>query len=161
MPSEVTFEPLTLMHRDLLKDWTSQPHVLEWWGEANQDVDAFFVEDDEHWPFVAVVDGEPVAYIQSWRPTRGEQYPWQHNLADDVRGMDLFIGPADKLDRGFGTTIVAAFAKKLFAEGAPKIYIDPNTKNLRAIRAYEKAGFRRLYEVSDIDGTSLLMEISQ
>ena len=30
----------------------------------------------------------------------------------------------------------------LFEEGAPRVVIDPDPKNLRAIRAYEKAGFR-------------------
>jgi aminoglycoside 6'-N-acetyltransferase len=32
--------------------------------------------------------------------------------------------------------------EELFAAGAPAIGTDPHPENLRAIRAYEKAGFR-------------------
>jgi aminoglycoside 6'-N-acetyltransferase len=35
--------------------------------------------------------------------------------------------------------------------------IDPNPGNPRAIRAYEKAGFRRAREVDTPDGRALLM----
>jgi RimJ/RimL family protein N-acetyltransferase len=159
MRCDVTFEPLEYKHRSLLIHWTAQPHVRQWWSDATDNVDSFLEESDERWPYIASVDGVPVAYIQSWRPTRGSDYPWQHALSDDARGMDLFIGPPEKLNRRLGPLIVVAFSKKLFTEGASRIYIDPNTKNERAIRCYEKVGFRHLGEVHDIDGTSLLMEL--
>ena len=34
------------------------------------------------------------------------------------------------------------FVDMLFEEGVPRVVIDPDPANARAIRAYEKAGFR-------------------
>jgi aminoglycoside 6'-N-acetyltransferase len=47
----------------------------------------------------------------------------------------------------------------LFEEGAPRVIIDPHPNNGRAIRAYEKAGFRSLGERTSQYGRVLLMAI--
>jgi aminoglycoside 6'-N-acetyltransferase len=155
MPSEVKFIPLSPAHRDLLVNWTAQPHVKQWWSEADEDVDSFLEHSDEHWPFIGHVDDSPIAYIQSWRPSQNPNYPWQNNMSPSTRGIDLFIGPPDKLGNGYGPLIVAEFSKKLFNEGATRIVIDPDFRNERAIRAYTKVGFVRFDKTDD----SLLMEL--
>ena len=43
------------------------------------------------------------------------------------------------------------------ASGAPRIVTDPDPANLRAIRAYERAGFTRDRMVDTPDGPALLM----
>ena len=60
---------------------------------------------------------------------------------DGTRGIDQFIGEADMLGRGHGSAFIRAFIDRLLANGAPRIVIDPDPANARAIRAYEKAGF--------------------
>jgi aminoglycoside 6'-N-acetyltransferase len=45
----------------------------------------------------------------------------------------------------------------LLAAGTPRVITDPNPVNARAVRAYEKAGFRRDREVDTPDGRALLM----
>jgi aminoglycoside 6'-N-acetyltransferase len=45
----------------------------------------------------------------------------------------------------------------LLQAGAPKVLTDPSPTNTRAIRAYEKAGFRQERPVSTPDGDALLM----
>ena len=42
-------------------------------------------------------------------------------------------------------------------EGAPRVVIDPDPANLRAIRAYEKAGFRPFDARTSAYGPALLM----
>jgi aminoglycoside 6'-N-acetyltransferase len=60
-----------------------------------------------------------------------------------VHGIDLFIGEPDYWNRGIGTRIVAGAAAHLFAtRGVEIVTVDPRADNLRAIRCYEKAGFR-------------------
>ena len=61
------------------------------------------------------------------------------------------------LDRGHGSALIRAFADRLFASGTPRVVIDPDPANARAIRAYEKAGFCRDQIVDTPDGVALLM----
>ena len=62
------------------------------------------------------------------------------------------------LGRGLGTRMVKAFVALLFADPAvTRIQTDPAPDNLRAIRCYEKAGFRPLGDIATPDGPALLM----
>ena len=58
---------------------------------------------------------------------------------------------------GHGSAFVRAFAEQLLAAGTPRLVIDPDPANTRAIRSYEKAGFRRDRLVDTPDGVALLM----
>jgi aminoglycoside 6'-N-acetyltransferase len=58
---------------------------------------------------------------------------------------------------GHGSAFVRAFADQLLAAETPRVVTDPDPDNARAIRAYEKAGFRRDRLVETPDGTALLM----
>ena len=53
--------------------------------------------------------------------------------------------------------IVRRFAELLFEEGCPRVIIDPDPANTRAIRAYEKAGFRPFGERTSKYGPALMM----
>ena len=81
-------------------------------------------------------------------------------------GIDLFLG-APYQDRGLGTDTVRTLARHLVHDrGHHRLTIDPVAHNARAIRAYEKAGFRpvgvmREYQ-REPDGTwsdGLLMDL--
>jgi aminoglycoside 6'-N-acetyltransferase len=154
MQSDVTFQPLQRHHKPLLVNWTAQPHVKEWWSEADENVDSFF-DPGDHAPYIAFVALEAMAYIQSYPPSRLPDHAWQNALPQSARGIDLFIGPPNKIDQGLGTTIIRSFTAKLFAEGATQVVIDPDRRNSRAIAAYVKAGFTP-YDEYDGD---LLMQL--
>src|SRR5215213_775627 len=81
-------------------------------------------------------------------------------------GIDLFLG-APYQDRGLGTDTVRTLARHLVEDrGHHRLTIDPVAHNARAIRAYDKAGFRpvgvmREYQ-REPDGTwsdGLLMDL--
>ena len=74
-------------------------------------------------------------------------------------GIDISIGPAEMVGIGHGSAIVRQFVEELFDEGAPRVVIDPHPDNKRAIRAYEKAGFREIDRRSSIYGDAVLMAI--
>lgn len=155
MPSSISFLPVTEAHRTLLRAWLDAPHVREWWGEAEKEIALIYDGKREHEPYLACLDGEPVAYIQAWWPIQHPHLDWLHGMSASTRGVDLFIGAAQHVGRGFGSAIVAAFADKLFAEGATRLIIDPHHRNARAIAAYTKAGFKR-FDTHDED---VLMEL--
>ena len=59
-------------------------------------------------------------------------------------GIDLFVGTAWQ-GRGIGPEAIRVVARHLFDDrGHHRITIDPAAANERAIRAYEKVGFRRV-----------------
>jgi aminoglycoside 6'-N-acetyltransferase len=154
--SLVTFIPVTEDHRPLLQGWLSQPHWREWWGAPEEELRLIYaIEEGEHLPFIACINGEPVAYVQCWWPAQHPDVPWVRDMAMTERGIDISIGDASNLDKGNGSLIVKAFAAKLFAEGATRLVIDPDKKNMRAIAAYRKAGFT---PYAEYDG-DLLMQM--
>lgn len=115
----------------------------------------YAVDAGEHLPFIACMNNEPVAYIQCWWPVQHPDVPWVNKMTMTERGVDISIGNAADLGKGFGTMIVKEFAAKLFAEGATRLVIDPDKTNARAIAAYTKAGFTPFAEFEG----DLLMEL--
>ncbi len=64
---------------------------------------------------------------------------------EHVYGIDLFIGEPKYWNQGIGTKVLSAVVNYIFTELlAVKIVIDPDVKNLRAIRCYEKCGFTKV-----------------
>ena len=129
------FEFRRLTNRDIpmLFEWLHRPHVREWWDaeESLEEVRANYLESDAR-AYLARLDAETVAYIQSY-PT------------DDpgVVGIDQFLADPNHLSRGFGTALVTQFVEFLFADPSiAAVIVDPVPHNARAIRCYEKAGFR-------------------
>ncbi|TKW66754.1 MAG: acetyltransferase [Paracoccus denitrificans] len=164
--ADLGFTPVTEDDLPLLRRWLATPHWREWWGD--DDAETALWRDmisgrDSTRPFLFHLDGEPVGYIQYWfiRDARVEpwitQAPWVAELPDDAIGVDLSIGPADLLSRGIGARALAAFVAKLRRDGHQTIIIDPDPANARAIRAYEKAGFRPIPEFEGRSGDCLLM----
>jgi aminoglycoside 6'-N-acetyltransferase len=49
------------------------------------------------------------------------------------------------------------FVERLLTAGTPQVVTDPDPANTRAVRAYEKAGFRMQRLVDTPDGRALLM----
>ncbi len=105
--------------------------------------------------YLVASDGLPFAYLQcynlsDWNTGFGPQ-PY------GTRGLDQFIGEGDMLGCGHGSAFIRAFAEQLLAKGTPRVVIDPDPANARAIRAYERAGFCKDRIVDTPDGPALLM----
>ena len=61
------------------------------------------------------------------------------------------------IGRGHGQAYLRLLAERLCAEGAPLVAIDPAEDNVRARRAYEKAGFRPAGSAATEAGQAVLM----
>ena len=83
---------------------------------------------------------------------------WPDERDPGARGVDQFLADAADVGRGLGTAMVRDFVARLFADRAiTRVQTDPAPDNARAIRSYEKAGFRAVGEVDTPDGLALLM----
>ena len=54
--------------------------------------------------------------------------------------------------------MLRAFADSLLRQGHQTIIIDPDPSNTRAVRAYEKAGFRAIPRLVGRTGDTLIMQ---
>ncbi len=85
--------------------------------------------------------GREIGYMQHY-PARAEAYDLED--AEGTHAIDMFIGEPERWDSGLGSRALSALAGYLFERlGARRVIIDPHLDNARAIRAYEKAGFRK------------------
>ena len=150
-PSPVDHEPIegerlrfrSIEERDLpdIMRWQRDPEVAAFFFEPDMDIATArtqYMEPDVApcWRFVIELDGRGVGEIQYWHPYAGEGWAWS-------AGIDIFIGEPYTRDRGTGTEAIRTMLRYLFETlGCHRVTIDPEPRNARAIRCYEKAGFR-------------------
>ncbi len=156
-----SFRAVTEGDLPLLRRWLETPHVAEWWTDGTEAslasireaMDSVSVE-----PLIVELDGRPIAYLQACDPHLEDDHPYADQPFGTL-GLDISIGPAELVGVGHGPAILAQFAQDLFDEGAPRVVIDPDPRNHRAVRAYEKAGFRALGERTSQYGRVVLMAL--
>jgi aminoglycoside 6'-N-acetyltransferase len=152
------FRPLSAADLPMVRRWLTAPHVARWWGDPDEQF-ALVSEDLEHPAmdqFIVASEDRPFAYLQCYDPAA-----WPDNglgeQPDGVRGIDQFIGEPDMVDRGHGSALIRSFVDGLLKTGTPRVVTDPDPENIRAVRAYEKAGFQKARLVNTPDGRALLM----
>jgi aminoglycoside 6'-N-acetyltransferase len=153
-----SFRPVTPDDLEMIAGWLAEPHVAEWWDDPDEEIvsirehiDSISVE-----PLIIELDGRPIGYLQSYDPHLEDDHPYQDQPFGTL-GIDLSIGVPDLVGIGHGSAIVRQFVEELFAEGTPRVIIDPDPANLRAIRAYEKAGFKAFDTRTSVYGPALMM----
>jgi aminoglycoside 6'-N-acetyltransferase len=119
---------------DRLFQIRNEPEVVRWWGSDEiEEISDQFIEADEG--FVIEAYGEVIGAIQYHE----EDDPMYRHA-----GIDIFL-TASRHGQGLGTEAIRLLARHLFEErGHHRLTIDPAADNAAAIRAYEKAGFRRV-----------------
>lgn len=159
----ITFRRLTMADLPMFIEWRGRPHVMEWWpNEPARDIEAEYAEltapGSTTIPYVALREGEPVGYIQSYVAAGSGEGWWPDVTDPGVRGIDQFLAHAGHLNQGMGTAMVRGFVETLFADPAvTRVQVDPAPDNARAIRCYEKAGFRAHGLIETPDGKALIM----
>lgn len=94
-------------------------------------------------PCLIVFHGREIGYIQYFPVLDTRDY--ELDDVTDTYGIDMFIGEPEHWGHGIGTRALSALVAYIFAElGAGTIVIDPHADNPRAIRSYEKCGFRKV-----------------
>ena len=127
----------------ILEKWEKEPHVM-----------ASGIEDDWHWDrelqrnpvwreqLIADIDGRPIGMVQIIDPLLEDTHYWG-DCEPNLRAIDIWIGEADALGKGYGTTIMRLALERCFANpDVTAIIIDPLESNVRAQGFYERLGFR-------------------
>lgn len=141
----VNLRPATSVDLDLLRHWDEQPHVIA--SDPN---------DDWHWEvelastpdwreqLIAELDGRAIGFIQIIDPAREESHYWGE-IAANLRAIDIWIGEATDLGKGYGTKMMQLALARCFADSdVTAVLVDPLVSNTRVHRFYERLGFQRV-----------------
>jgi len=140
----IALRPATPNDLALLRYWDEQPHVIaadpsdDW----NWEVELARTPDWRE-QLIAELAGRPVGCVQIIDPAREDSHYWGHDVPANLRAIDIWIGEASDLGKGYGTEMMRLAIARSFADPAvTAILIDPLASNTRAHRFYERCGFR-------------------
>jgi aminoglycoside 6'-N-acetyltransferase len=132
----VTLRPLAERDIEPLAAIGTAPEVARWWpGITGEHLRGKLAGGGGETALAVELDGRTVGLIEI-----------HEELTPDFRhaGLDVFLDPAVH-GRGLGGEAIALVARHLFDVcGHHRLTIDPALANDRAIRCYEKVGFRRV-----------------
>jgi RimJ/RimL family protein N-acetyltransferase len=161
---DFTFRQITPHDFAMLHDWLHRSHVAEWWTptptseEACDDFAPLTESDATTKGYIALLDGEPAGFIQSYVVLASGDGWWEDETDPGARGIDQFLADGARLNQGLGTAMIRTFVDTLFADPAvTRVQTDPAPRNARAIACYRRAGFAAVGEVVTPDGPALLM----
>jgi aminoglycoside 6'-N-acetyltransferase len=146
----LSFRPLGRSDFPLLEQWLSAPHVDAWWREGLDlagVAEKFGPRVDGAEPthvFVIEQDGRPIGWIQWYLWADYPAHALQLAAEPASAGMDLAIGELGMTGLGLGPAAIRAFLEQIVFRNASvsAVIADPEEKNLRSLRAFQKAGFR-------------------
>jgi len=149
-----TFRPLNENDFELLTQWRNQPHIDTWWDGAT-DFEGIRVRygprinvDSIQKLFIVEYDSKPFGRLQ-YEPT----CTWLPDFPPNVANVDYLIGMESDIGKGLGPQMIDQFVTEVIAEDGrfETVISDPDVKNIRSVRALEKAGFTK-FEIRAIDG---------
>lgn len=130
---QVTLRPMEPGDAESLRAIHSDPEVVRWWGQPD---DGFPLNDyPEAHRYVIVYDERSIGMIQ-----------YAEEADPDARSadIDIFIG-APYQGKGLGTDAMRTIVRHLQNNvGHHRLTLSTSPENHRAIRSYEKVGFRRV-----------------
>lgn len=150
---KISFKKLQLKDLPLMYEWQNQPFVKEWYS---RDEDTSLKGINERYIpriegkkpidcFIVYYEKTPVGFMQTYKIDDIPDYAQKLEMDTSGYGaVDLFIGNKDFFGKGLGNKMLRKFISEvtLKLEGVTKVLIGPEPGNFRAIKSYEKAGFK-------------------
>lgn len=133
----------------LLLKWFKMDHIREYWFSIRNKTENEIVEkytkrlkEGKIETFIICHKNTKIGLIQTYILEDTSQF----HVEGLSKGIDLFIGDTNYLNRGFGTNAIRELLVEYVFDDNSIINacIDPEVRNSRAIRAYEKVGFKHV-----------------
>lgn len=155
----------------LLSKWLEEPHVKKWWPILEKDelLSEFLqrIRSKDTFGYIVSFNDKPIGYIQYYfvdgKTDKTGLWLPKDILSKSVVGTDQFIGDSNLTGRGYGTEFIKKFIDLVFQiePNIKTIIVDPDPKNIAAIRCYEKVGFKKVNEFDVSWGKALLMKYNK
>lgn len=131
---------------DRLAAWLRTPHVVRWWGDPQKQLPAVLERPAGGGDALIVADGVPVGYVRWQQTSRAElEAAGLHEIPGGSIDIDIAIGEANYIGCGVGSRALQLVVQRLGSVGSiPLLMMATSVENAIAIRASERAGFRRL-----------------
>lgn len=126
----VKLRPLAQSDLERLTQIMGEPTVKQWWHE--EDWQKEYIEAKDRLVWAIEFESRMQGLIQAYE----DNDPNYRHAAIDISISSEIQG------QGLGVEALKLVAKFLFAGGHHRLVIDPAAANERAIKAYEKAGFK-------------------
>lgn len=163
------FKSLKKNQKDLVVGWLKQDYVAHYWyGEGLkttlESIEEFISGKKtmfDHW--IAYDNTTPFGYLMT-SPVDLKTEPFFSKHCDEhsvAVTLDLLIGDQNYLGKGLAHLMIKELLEQKFPN-ITDIFIDPSSNNTKAIRVYEKAGFKKIHEFNpewDPSSTHLLMRL--
>jgi RimJ/RimL family protein N-acetyltransferase len=139
---------------DLVHTWMNDPEVARFWNMPwpSIGIASYLRRQDRSLhstPYLGLLDGVPMSY---WEIYRADLDPLaQHYAAREYDlGVHLLLGPAECRGRGLAVGLLRSVSSWQLKRHphTTRVVAEPDVENRRSIRAFERAGFRR---VTDLD----------
>lgn len=168
----ITFKSLCESDFTLLLKWLEAPHVKAWWDQdiqwTPQLIQAKYGDYVKGYKlengvakkinsYIIYVDEMPIGYIQIYNAHDFARSKPLQRLPRSLAAFDVFIGEESYLKRGIGSKAIQEFLDNN-VYWYTHIFSDPDSRNTQAIRAYEKAGFKKIVEQADTGQIWMILE---
>ncbi|GAA0326831.1 GNAT family N-acetyltransferase [Oceanobacillus oncorhynchi subsp. oncorhynchi] len=150
--NKLTVRELAKEDNYLLAKWLSDPAVLQFYDGRDNPFDLekvnekFYPLQDNVVRCIIAFDSLEIGYIQYYLLNINTRKKYGYlNDKDVIYGMDQFIGETQYWDRGIGSLLIKSMVAYLInKKRINKVVMDPQAWNKRAIRCYEKSGFKKI-----------------
>ncbi len=178
----INFESLNKSHFPLLLKWLLNPHVKQWWDQEIKWTEELISERYTSYTrgykilsfkegieirakihaFIIKFNDIPIGYIQYYNT---HDFPAHQGydlstLHESCAGLDCYIGELNYTNKGIGPKALAIFLKDFVLKEFEQVFVDPETDNLNAIKAYTKVGFNKIIGQQDFGIFWMLFERS-
>lgn len=161
----ISFRLLQISDFPMLLRWLNSTHVKQWWdsdvqwtfesvalkytayvagaiwvGDLAKPIHAFIIEND----------GVPIGYLQHYLAHDFWQTKNSQHMRQNTGALDYYIGETAFLGKGLGSKILEKFIQTMGERYYDAIAVDPDPKNLKAIKRYCHAGFHSMSNQLDL-----------
>lgn len=170
----ISFKKLEMTDLDIMYKWYHTDFVNRWYDKEIPDWTYEQIENkyipyiQEQKPiesYIILCNDIRIGYIQAYLLKDYPEYDQLVQAGEGSAGVDLFIGERDYLHKGLGSVIILDFLKNiLFAnDNIKKCIIGPEPKNIAAIKAYTKVGFKyvKTIQVPEEEEPERIMEMKR
>ncbi len=127
-----------------IKSWLMKDHIKEYWGDGGltiPDLEKFVrYQPSIFCHYFGFYNGNPIVYFMKSFLEEGHSWDCWKEAGENL-SLDVMIGDNAFIGKGLAHKMIEKFIVDE-CKGAAAVLIDPDAVNKKAIRVYEKAGFK-------------------